>query len=116
MRISDWSSDVCSSDLDLGHLVADRLHHADVALGYKQVTVQVGHGQSLLGCAADFLPVDSVSEHPVIDGSEKTSLHSFPDVARICRPADTSAHILSVTSPRCSGKHDPEVVDQVRHK
>src|SRR3546814_7947215 len=27
MRISDWSSDVCSSDLDL-----DRLEHADAAL------------------------------------------------------------------------------------
>src|SRR3546814_11630382 len=29
MRISDWSSDVCSSDLDILHLAHDTLGHLD---------------------------------------------------------------------------------------
>src|SRR3546814_5126592 len=32
MRISDWSSDVCSSDLELGH----RLHHIEIADARQQ--------------------------------------------------------------------------------
>src|SRR3546814_9444606 len=32
MRISDWSSDVCSSDLDLDLAVAPRPHHQVVAV------------------------------------------------------------------------------------
>src|SRR3546814_11073581 len=35
MRISDWSSDVCSSDLALGHLDLDNFRHANDALGHQ---------------------------------------------------------------------------------
>src|SRR3546814_2414407 len=40
MRISDWSSDVCSSDLDLDYFAADGL---DLANGYGDVHKAVEH-------------------------------------------------------------------------
>src|SRR3546814_20675039 len=46
MRISDWSSDVCSSDLDTNLLVADITQGESLArtLGPNNVVLMRGHG------------------------------------------------------------------------
>src|SRR3546814_9548980 len=55
MRISDWSSDVCSSDLIVGAAEAQRKRAGEVALG----GVQLLGGRSLL-CHAPPLLADEV--------------------------------------------------------
>src|SRR3546814_15662746 len=55
MRISDWSSDVCSSDLIVGAAEAQRKRAGEVALG----GVQLLGGRSLL-CHASPLLADEV--------------------------------------------------------
>src|SRR3546814_5093798 len=39
MRISDWSSDVCSSDLLLMGAISDHVFHSEAAIGYGMATV-----------------------------------------------------------------------------
>src|SRR3546814_13924382 len=46
MRISDWSSDVCSSDLEVAAVKAVRdgpIHQEDLAVGDAAATLPVGH-------------------------------------------------------------------------
>src|SRR3546814_4128685 len=52
MRISDWSSDVCSSDLKITDLEQDRRHHRGLQDG--EAGESVGVAQQL-GLAADLL-------------------------------------------------------------
>src|SRR3546814_1368084 len=56
MRISDWSSDVCSSDLD--SITAERLAATVLALG--GVTLVVGFILSILAIRATVDPISSV--------------------------------------------------------
>src|SRR3546814_20144959 len=54
MRISDWSSDVCSSDLVAGHLATDAGRLEDVHRLQQQRIYQAdvaGHGSQLGGAA-----------------------------------------------------------------
>src|SRR3546814_6448302 len=72
MRISDWSSDVCSSDLDGGHLlpVADDLVGAEHIMG---IFITGGHWSSCLDDLPGFLhvkarPFDEVGEVCFVEG------------------------------------------------
>src|SRR3546814_13732619 len=56
MRISDWSSDVCSSDLAVARLPAQQLARA----GYVQFVVIVGHHHHEWLDERPLAPVDSV--------------------------------------------------------
>src|SRR3546814_10362499 len=54
MRISDWSSDVCSSDLGVGGLAGRQLHHQEAAPVDRQVERVLGlHDVALAGDAVD---------------------------------------------------------------
>src|SRR3546814_14705110 len=46
MRISDWSSDVCSSDLRPGHSSPDALERLVVVLGPEELAAPAGHDPS----------------------------------------------------------------------
>src|SRR3546814_16319015 len=61
MRISDWSSDVCSSDLD--QLAGDRIE--DIVIGEARAKTRLGFQK---GDALDRLPADEVGarhEHQI---------------------------------------------------
>src|SRR3546814_3933613 len=50
MRISDWSSDVCSSDLDRSRLAIPALRHVVLNPGgLQRVEIAIGPGQALDG-------------------------------------------------------------------
>src|SRR3546814_16802605 len=57
MRISDWSSDVCSSDLPRGELRCEIAHVARLAVD-NQVDVAQQHHRRLVGQAHEAAPVD----------------------------------------------------------
>src|SRR3546814_13274434 len=76
MRISDWSSDVCSSDLDGGHLlpVADDLVGAEHIMG---IFITGGHWSSCLDDLPGFLhvkarPFDEVGEVCFVEGKVRS--------------------------------------------
>src|SRR3546814_9000269 len=56
MRISDWSSDVCSSDLQLGQ------HHAADAADAHAEPLQVGHRIDLFAVPAAHLHADVATD------------------------------------------------------
>src|SRR3546814_10987177 len=47
MRISDWSSDVCSSDLDALHEKLGELHELHIAKAAQYLAHAIAHGQLL---------------------------------------------------------------------
>src|SRR3546814_3905176 len=49
MRISDWSSDVCSSDLNVGHLVGAHLHDHGVMNRADTVSPEAHLSELLVG-------------------------------------------------------------------
>src|SRR3546814_1884746 len=64
MRISDWSSDVCSSDLDAGEFIGP---WSDSALGYYQVAKNyywpgVGEPSSAEECAVNMNAYNALSD------------------------------------------------------
>src|SRR3546814_250164 len=86
MRISDWSSDVCSSDLTIRfrHAAAgqeaDRLGHLDAALELDGGTARLGHdpGGRLESLRGRFLvgPERQVD----VDAGMADAAHHYPDV------------------------------------
>src|SRR3546814_6151801 len=89
MRISDWSSDVCSSDLVAGHLATDAGRLEDVHRLQQQRIYQAdvaGHG-SQLGGAAEPLEhrvdvVHGVTE--LVDGHVDRLTEVAVSVERVC--------------------------------
>src|SRR3546814_5211458 len=73
MRISDWSSDVCSSDLQFGN------REAVVSLDQaKIVERQARHVESLLPCARRALECDGIApakRHDVVDMAARPKAH-----------------------------------------
>src|SRR3546814_9921389 len=109
MRISDWSSDVCSSDLSLGHRcdglrpqvlgVRARVAHPPDALHGSDVAEQLGEERSDLGVAAglagregEVAPVAVhvlTEEGDLVNASSAAEAHLWVDSSK--RPADLFA-------------------------
>src|SRR3546814_17611267 len=65
MRISDWSSDVCSSDLVLRHADIYGIHRTakdDLAQAIEKITYADGCHKQRRG-----LLVDQIAQHPTLD-------------------------------------------------
>src|SRR3546814_11971554 len=48
MRISDWSSDVCSSDLHNPFLIKDYCHNGDIRSGFSSLTIEYSASLALI--------------------------------------------------------------------
>src|SRR3546814_16058734 len=85
MRISDWSSDVCSSDLAVAGFTGHRARHADlrglaaegVFEGDLHVVAKVGTTRRL----AAALPAHEVAEHLVEDVGDAAGREALEDSA-----------------------------------
>src|SRR3546814_2821459 len=65
MRISDWSSDVCSSDLEAGER-ARRVGRAWSSRSFSWLDLARGKGETMIDAPADRHPVSALRRH--IDG------------------------------------------------
>src|SRR3546814_17720359 len=48
MRISDWSSDVCSSDLHNPFIIKDYCHNGDIRSGFSSLTIEYSASLALI--------------------------------------------------------------------
>src|SRR3546814_8720798 len=115
MRISDWSSDVCSSDLrDAGDVTAARLSRHDAALKRLARIEHVGHDAAPSGGAAQVIVDEATFVLPlegVIDlAAEKARLQKA--VAAAEKERDSLAGRLG--NPAFVEKAKPEAVAQAR--
>src|SRR3546814_2672734 len=131
MRISDWSSDVCSSDLDAGTCVAssgssseqdvylgcDRLDHRGEALGSG------GHGVPIVGdgeeARADKSPRAGTSPGCVIGpgrGAEYLASRGVEDAPRVEQVYGTvaDAHASEVDHPGQSAVRSEEHTSEIQ--
>src|SRR3546814_6055172 len=92
MHISDWSSDVCSSDLDRGALgragtaeqtLPDHLAFA-VHLGEEQVLVAIAAVEAQIPCGG----ADDIGESVAIDGDGVRACLREHDRRRLDKPGD----------------------------
>src|SRR3546814_13762481 len=74
MRISDWSSDVCSSDL-LGHL---RIAQVRVELGADEVVVVPQRGLALLGAPLVVAEDHHGDRRPLLAADRAPPVHRAP--------------------------------------
>src|SRR3546814_4238254 len=80
MRISDWSSDVCSSDLSIGTLLRDSFRQYNAAC---RIAVVTNHSYFACTLVRDGGGVALIEPFPIVSGG-------FPDlVARPFRPEIT---------------------------
>src|SRR3546814_16173904 len=72
MRISDWSSDVCSSDLSIGHQAAAERSEADRqrSLGHAVAGDERGIAEAVLAEARGEPPEDPGAEHVAADAGD----------------------------------------------
>src|SRR3546814_3734622 len=77
MRISDWSSDVCSSDLDL---ILERLVEQQILLAFLEGHLRAG-GRELVGVEIiNLLPVEAVGGDFLVEDArgDREPLGGFP--------------------------------------
>src|SRR3546814_2873979 len=113
MRISDWSSDVCSSDLDYdtpdGTCIRDFIHVSDLARAHVNALDYLrDHRESLtLNCGYGRGP--SVRE--VLDGIRRISGRDIPTRIAPRRPGDVATLVADPSrlrdrqSPRLDSSH-----------
>src|SRR3546814_13263821 len=115
MRISDWSSDVCSSDLEAAfdaveHLVADAdvgeraAHHHIVVAAARAVAVEVGrlHAARLQELARGRIVLDVAGRRDVVGGDRfaEQAQHSRTVDVRDSTPAPLPSHeVRTATVP-----------------
>src|SRR3546814_10202762 len=105
MRISDWSSDVCSSDLaDIGFAVAPRLNAAgrleDMALGIECLLCDDPAQARELAAVLDRINAERRAVQQQMVGEAETALATVPDVVATPRVA----HCLFSSEARRGGK------------
>src|SRR3546814_903721 len=91
MRISDWSSDVCSSDL---HIHTDALMHA---------LLDKEHGLRIPARRVSHVFLVEVSTHPKLLGITDAAINIAPDLhakAQILQNAISLFHLLGVETPK----------------
>src|SRR3546814_6904263 len=116
MRISDWSSDVCSSDLD---------HRADLAAGELRAEAEVGaapEAEQLVGVGAADVEGVGVDEHVLIAVGRRVRQQHPPalgdldatDHLVLGGPAQEVAHRRGVADDR-SEEHTSELQSLMRN-
>src|SRR3546814_16562833 len=110
MRISDWSSDVCSSDLAAFRATLEEVTSADLILHVRDMA-NTAHGaqkKQVLAVLADLGIVDlqtGESTIPILEVWNKIDLLAHEDaleLGHVCRERDDAVAISAVTGARKS--------------
>src|SRR3546814_9353863 len=111
MRISDWSSDVCSSDLHIGPITAER---RDIALHPGQREQDIAQPQ-IGRCPRHWQK--TVDPHPVVDRDANSARRSKSGAVmnrRILAAGDKTAAMDEQHNRRCHGfARRPDVEAQI---
>src|SRR3546814_18797715 len=98
MRISDWSSDVCSSDLIPGKGIAAKVAGHDVLVGSPRFLAERGVALTMLDERTQTLEAQGRTVIPVARNSKLLGLLAFADA-----PRPDAAHKIGRTSCRERG-------------
>src|SRR3546814_10120313 len=104
MRISDWSSDVCSSDLALWHLNDDALpialHHGSLAVGQRrkvEAAMAAGRLRAVVATSSLDLGIDWAAVDLVVQiGAPKGSARLLQRIGRANHRLDQPSRALLV--------------------
>src|SRR3546814_13062857 len=108
MRISDWSSDVCSSDLALWHLNDDALpialHHGSLAVGQRrkvEAAMAAGRLRAVVATSSLDLGIDWAAVDLVVQiGAPKGSARLLQRIGRANHRLDQPSRALPVPANR----------------